>query len=409
MYQLLSDLRIVEGSAFVAAPLGGMTLAQLGADVIRFDDVRGGIDYGRWPLTASGRSIYWASMNKGKRSFAVNLREPRGRELVAELITLSGADAGMFLTNMPMRRELAFDALKARRADVIAMQISGHRDGNTAVDYTVNAGLGFPGVTGHATGDSPINGVLPAWDLVTGVTAALGILAAERHRQRTGEGQHVRLALSDVGYAHTGNLGYIGEWQLNGEARESHGNDLYGALGRDFPTVDGRRVMVAAISVRQWHGLIRAMGAEEKIRLLTQLLETDLDDEGERYKARAMIFPLVERWTETHTLEEIRAAFDANGVCWGPYQSFGQMVDEDPRCSTDNPLFEQVEHPGVGRFLTPGSPLFLDALERIRVAPAPTLGDHTDAILADLLGLASHEIGALHDAGVVAGPGGVRA
>ncbi|HMX23487.1 MAG TPA: CoA transferase, partial [Accumulibacter sp.] len=76
---ILKGLRVVEGSAFVAAPLGGMTLAQLGADVIRFDPIGGGLDYGRWPLTLDGRhSLFWASLNKGKRSIAVDIRAPRG-------------------------------------------------------------------------------------------------------------------------------------------------------------------------------------------------------------------------------------------------------------------------------------------------------------------------------------------
>ena len=400
MYELLKGMRLVEGSAFIAAPLGGMALAQLGADVIRFDDVRGGIDYGRWPLAASGRSIYWASMNKGKRSFAVNIRNPQGRELVAALIGADGKDAGMFLTNMPMRGELTYESLAERRKDVIVLQISGHSDGATAVDYTVNAAAGFPTVTGNARADAPINAVLPAWDLVTGMTAALGLLGAERHRMRTGQGQVVKLALSDVAYATAGNLGYIGEWQLNHEQREASGNYLYGAFGRDFPTSDAKRVMVAAISLRQWRGLVSATDTKAQMDTLAQMLGVDFDDEGHRYEARDLIAPLIERWTRQHTLEEIRQAFDANGVCWGPYQTFGEMVDNDRRIA-GNPLFEMVEHPQVGSFLTPGSPLFMDALERIQTTPAPVLGQHTDAILAQGLGLDSHQIGALHDQKVV--------
>src|SRR5258707_4438464 len=87
MTGILAGLRIVEGSAFIAAPLGGMTLAQLGADVIRFDDIQGGLDSDRWPITRDGRSIYWAGLNKGKRSIAVDLRSPKGRELLTALIT----------------------------------------------------------------------------------------------------------------------------------------------------------------------------------------------------------------------------------------------------------------------------------------------------------------------------------
>ena len=90
MTGILAGMRVVEGSAFVAAPLGGMTLAQLGADVIRFDPIGGGMDTHRWPVTAEGKSLFWAGLNKGKRSIAVNMHSPRGKELLTELITSAG-------------------------------------------------------------------------------------------------------------------------------------------------------------------------------------------------------------------------------------------------------------------------------------------------------------------------------
>ena len=103
MYDLLAGMRIIEGSAFVAAPMGGMTLAQLGADVIRFDDIGGALDAARWPVTGNGQSLYWASLNKGKRSIAVDVRRSEGRELLQRLITAPGPDAGLFITNLPIR------------------------------------------------------------------------------------------------------------------------------------------------------------------------------------------------------------------------------------------------------------------------------------------------------------------
>ena len=90
MQQILQGLRVIEGSAFVAAPSGGMTLAQLGADVIRFDQIGGGIDYHRWPVNQVGTSLYWHSLNKGKRSIAVDFRSETGRELIQSIITASG-------------------------------------------------------------------------------------------------------------------------------------------------------------------------------------------------------------------------------------------------------------------------------------------------------------------------------
>jgi 2-methylfumaryl-CoA isomerase len=112
---ILDGLRAVEGSAFVAAPLGGMTLAQLGADVIRFDQIGGGLDFGRWPLAARGQSLFWAGLNKGKRSIQIDLRSEPGRELATALIRRAGTRRRPLLTNFPARGWLAYDSLKERR------------------------------------------------------------------------------------------------------------------------------------------------------------------------------------------------------------------------------------------------------------------------------------------------------
>ena len=101
MNGMLRGLRVIEGSAFIAAPSAGMTLAQMGAEVIRFDPLGGGLDYRRWPVTEDGASLYWAGLNKGKKSFAVDIRSPRGRELLTRLICTPGENNGIFLTNFP--------------------------------------------------------------------------------------------------------------------------------------------------------------------------------------------------------------------------------------------------------------------------------------------------------------------
>ena len=109
MARILEGLRVIEASAFVAAPLAGMTLAQMGADVIRFDRIGGGLDHGRWPVTAQGKSLFWAGMNKGKRSLAIDISKPEGKEIVTRLICAPGADRGIFLTNLRARGWLDYD------------------------------------------------------------------------------------------------------------------------------------------------------------------------------------------------------------------------------------------------------------------------------------------------------------
>ena len=100
----------------------------------------------------------------------------------------------------------------------------------------------------------------------------------------------------------------------------------------------------------------------------------------------------------------MRACFDAHGVCWSPYQTFTELVSDDPRCSTENPMFAEVEQPGIGTYRMPASPLDMSAFPRLPPRRAPLLGEHTDEILATILGLPDGEIARLHDQRVVAGP-----
>lgn len=406
MNQLLADLRIVEFSAFVAAPLGGMTMAQLGAEVIRIDPLKGGIDHNRWPVTESGASLYWAGLNKAKRSVALALDKPEGRELAKAIAAAPGPGAGIVLTNLPPLPGLDYAGLKTARADVIMLRLIGNRDGSAAVDYTVNAASGFPLVTGD--GDKPVNNVLPAWDVATGLYLSTALLAAERHRTRTGEGQEVVAALADVMLAMVGHLGYIGDVQVNGRSRPPLGNDLYGSFGRDFATADGRRVMIIALTPRQWRALGRATGLAAALAAIGPRLGVDLDTEAGRFAARDAIAAIVAPWCAGRTLAEIAAAFAGSGVLWGPFQDFATLVNDDPRCSTANPLFAEIDQPGIGCYLAPGLPLDFSAAPRQPARPAPLLGADTDRVLAELLGLSGAEIGRLHDAGIVAGPSSAR-
>jgi 2-methylfumaryl-CoA isomerase len=380
-----------------------MAMAQLGADVIRFDPIGGGLDRKRWPVTADGQSLFWAGLNKGKRSIQVDLRSEEGRELVQALITAPGPEAGLFLTNFPARGFLDYGKLSERRPDLIMVNIVGNADGSSAVDYTVNPASGFPWATGPRNLSVPFNHLLPAWDAITGMLATTSLLAAERRRARSGEGQRVRVALSDVAFWMVANLGKVAEVQINRHERVKDGNYLYGAFGRDFLTRDGRRVMIVALTLRQWRNLVEATGLGEAFDTIAKLMDVDLDEEGGRFAAREVIGATLKPWVLTRTLEEVRAIFDSHDVSWGPYQTFTQLVEEDPRCSADSEMFEEVEQPGIGTYVMPASPLDFSAAERLPPRRAPLLGEHTDEVLMEVLGLSDAEIGRLSDRGVVAG------
>lgn len=401
---VLEGMRVVESSAFVAVPSAGMTLAQMGADVIRIDMPGGGMDAGRWPIARNGRSLFWAGMNKGKRSVSIDLSDPRGRELAAELICAPGPDAGCFITNLPARGEMSFASLRERRADVIMVSLKGTRDGAPAVDYSVNPALGFPSATGPEGSEDPIAHVLPAFDLIAGQMITGALLAAERQRLCRGRGQLVELALKDVAAAVLGHCGIIGEVVVNGVDRPKYGNALYGGYGQDFICGDGRRVMVIGLTVRQWRNLVKVTGTETEVAALAARLGVDLDDEGARFEARDAITEILRPWFAARSVSDFSGTFDAAGVTWSVFRSFAEAVREDPDLSTDNPMFHMLDQPGIGRFPVPASPVTFGAGPRDRPTPAPDLGQHTEEVLAELLGLGSGQIGALMDSGVVAGP-----
>jgi 2-methylfumaryl-CoA isomerase len=402
-YSLLAGTRVIESSAFIAAPLCGLTLAQYGADVIRFDLIGGGIDYRRLPVMPGGRSVYWTSLNKGKRSIAIDIRKPEGKDLLRALVTAPGADTAVLLTNVPSAF-LSHDALSVARPDLISCTIEGNGDGSTAVDYTVHCATGYPMITGTGSREHPVNQTLPAWDLACAYHAAFAVTAAIAQHRASGQGAELRIALSDVAFTAMSHLGTITEAALSMPERCAIGNDIYGAFGRDFVTQDGRRVMVAAVSARQWQALVQACALTEVIAALESALGVSYAEEADRFEGREIIAGLVARWIGARSYADVAASFDAAGVCWGIYQSMRELVHNDPRVSANNPVFTTIETAGVGQHLAAGAAARIMDQVRLPTQPAPLLGEHTDEILTELLHLSDLEIASLHDRGVVAGP-----
>jgi 2-methylfumaryl-CoA isomerase len=392
---------VIEGAAFIAGPSCGLYLAQMGAEVIRFDAIGGGPDSRRWPIADNGASLYWEGLNKGKKSIAIDLRRPEGRELAVALATAPGGNAGVFLTNYPVQGFLSHEALQARRKDIITLRVMGWADGSPAVDYTVNAAVGLPMMTGPVDDPRPVNHVLPAWDLLGGAYGAFAMVSALLRRRMTGEGAEIRVALSDLAAASLSHLGQVAEVLAQGD-RPRMGNDLFGAFGRDFVTADGKRLIVVAISPNQWSGLVKALGLTEPVAALEAKLGISFaKDEGARFTHRATLFPIVEAAFAARDAASLAKAFEAAGVTWGPYQTLHEAVANDARLFTGNPLFQMLTHPSGLTYPAAGPAATLNDEARAPVRPAPRLGENTDQILAEVLGLDSGAIGRLHDEGLV--------
>lgn len=395
MYDLLAGLSVIEASSFVASPTAGLYCAQMGAEVIRIDQIGGGPDFRRWPVTANNDSLYWENLNRAKKSVALDLGRAEGRELLQALVRATG----QFVTNFPAGGFLSHDTLAEGRADLVTVRVMGWPDGSPALDYTVNNAVGYPMLTG--AGPDPVNHVLPAWDLLTGAYAAFALLAAIQRRSVSGEGGEVRLPLSDVAIGTVANLGGVAEMLYTGENRPRLGNAVYGLFGRDFVTRDGRRTMIVVVTPRQWANLVAALDLGEAIAAVEAARGVSFaTDDGLRFTHRDALYPLFERAIAARNHADLAAAFDAGGIVHSPYRTMYEAV-QDPALVADNPIFGAADNPSGFAYPAAGAFATLPHTTRQPPASAPRGGEHSEEILADRLSLSSGELARLIDAGIV--------
>ena len=395
MYELLNGLSVIEASSFVASPTCGLYLAQMGADVIRVDQIGGGPDYHRWPVTPANDSLYWENLNRAKRSVALDLAHPEGRALLAALVRATG----QFVTNFPATGFLAHDTLATGCPGLITVRVMGWADGSPALDYTVNNAVGYPMLTGDGPG--PVNHVLPAWDLLTGAYAAFALMAALRRRDASGEGGEVRLPLSDVAIGTVANLGSLAEVITTGADRPRLGNTVYGLFGRDFLTADGVRTMIVVVTHRQWARLIVALDLGTAIGVIEAARGVSFAaDDGLRYTHRDALFPLFEAAIGARKHADLAATLDAGGIVHSAYRTMHQAAT-DPALVAGNPLFGACANPSGAVYPAAGAFATLPGSARAAPCPAPHIGEHSEAVLTERLGLSAGEVARLVDFGIV--------
>ncbi len=395
----LSGLRIVEVSSFVAAPLCGLTLSQLGAEVIRIDPIGGASDYNRWPVTDKGESIYWTGLNKGKRSLSVDMRAERGQELIRRLVTAPGPGGGILVTNAGGRKWMSHDSLAQLRSDVITLEILGRRDGSPRSRLHGQRRLGIS--TDHRPrrlrrSCQPRTARLGRR---MRLYAALSITAAVRQRDSTGHGSRITLPLEDVALATAGTLGYLTEVQVNGRSRESGGNAVYGTYGIDFVSSDNDRFMIVALTTRHFRDLASVTGTTAAVDAVEAALGADFSTEADRYRHREVLTALFSHWFREHSGAEIAAALDTSSVLFERYRSFEEVVKSGEL--ENNPMFSALDQPRIGSYLLP--PILPRSTAHTCTGPASEVGGDSIAVLADILGTNADHASTLIADGVVGG------
>ena len=402
MYDLLSGLKIIEVSSFVASPTAGLYCAQMGAEVVRIDHKAGGLDYDRYMMTLEGRSLSWENLNRAKKSLALDLNSAEGRELAAEMVR----QTGQMITNLPVSSFLSHEKLAEGRPDLVSVRIMGWHDGRQAMDFTVNAASGYPLMCGPEDWDPatapPVNQVLPAWDFITGAYCAFALLAGLRHRDATGKGAEMRVPLGDVAIGTMFNAGAGPEMLYRGADRERLGNAIWGAFGRDFLSKDGKRFMVAALTPKQWKATVEAFGLSAEVAALEAELGVDFAaSDHQRFVNRHRLFDLFQRAADTFDYADLAERLGKAGATFERYRTMYEAA-QDPDLVTNNPLFGPSPANPSG-FSYPATRSFANI--PVQAAgdpkPAPYLGEHSEEVLAERLGLSSGQIADLIDRGIV--------
>ena len=383
MTAMLSGVTVVEISSFVAAPTAGLTLTQLGADVIRIDPLGGAPDINRWPVTAEGRSLYWAGLNRGKSSVELDLAEPHAQQVVRRMLAAPGDGTGILVTNLAGKQWLSDPVLREIRPDLIHVQVLGQRDGRSAVDYTVNAATGVPLATG--LGPAPVNHALPAWDLLCGMYVAVAVLAALHQRRDSGAGTFATVSLDDVAASVLTTLGFMPEAQLTGTSRPPLGNAIYGTYGTEMPLADGTRIIVVALTSRHWRDLVSVTQTGRVFAALEAELGIDLAHEAARFEHRDLLDAVLRPWFGSRTLAEVTAALAATSVLWSPFRTLRDLA-VDLAAGVASPVVALRDETGIGTVLATAGPIRRPSEAAPPIPPAPLLGEHTAQSLERLLG-----------------------
>jgi 2-methylfumaryl-CoA isomerase len=311
------------------------------------------------------------------------------------------------ITNLPVDSFLSHARVAEGRADLVSVRIMGWHDGRQAMDFTVNAASGYPLMTGPAEWDMatapPVNQVLPAWDFITGAYCAFALLAGLRHRDATGEGSELRVPLGDVAIGTMANSGAMAEMLYRGSDRERLGNAIWGAFGRDFVSRDGKRFMVAALTPKQWGAMIDGFDVAAEVAALERELGVDFaSGDRPRFDNRHALFDLFQRAADRFDYADLASRLSRAGATFERYRTMHEAAN-DPVLVADNPLFGPSPANPSG-FAYPATRTFANIPQREvgNPRPAPYLGEHSEEVLADRLGLSQGEIGKLIDAGIVA-------
>ena len=375
----LAGIRVVELAQIMAGPTCGMLLADMGADVIKVEKLPGGDDTRSYTEPSQGgESSAFMMMNRNKRGIAVNLKLPGGLEVVKKL--LAGADVVTenYRKGTLEKLGLGYDVLQALNPRLVYLAISGYgRTGPYAdkggFDLIAQGFGGLMSVTGEP-GRPPVKAGTSVADINAGIFGALAIVSALFARVKTGRGQMVDTSLMEAAIQQT--LWQSAMYFATGVNPKPLGSaHILSAPYQAFPTADGW-INIGGANQPNWERIAKAIGRPELIE------DPRFRTNGDRMRNLDALTPLIGEALERRPSADWVREFEAAGIPVGPVNSIGDML-ADPQVAARDMVLE-VDHPRAGRMKTLGTPMKFSATPTAVTRPAPTLGQHTDEILASL-------------------------
>ena len=403
----LGHIRVLDLSRVLAGPWCSQNLADLGADVIKIERPGAGDDTRAWgpPYAKDSdgndttEAAYYLAANRGKRSVTVDIASSEGQALVRELAAHADVVLENFKVGHLARYGLDYDSLKAIKPDLVYCSVTGFgQDGPYAhragYDFLIQGMGGFMSITGERDdlpGGGPQKAGVAIVDLMTGMYATVAVLAALTHRDRTGEGQHIDMALLDVQVAMLANM--ASNYHTSGKPPARWGNAHANIVPyQTFACADGH-IIVATGNDGQYRKFVDAGGCGELAsdpRFATNPL---------RVQNRAALVPLLEQMVKRRTKGEWIASLEAVGVPCGPINDIGEVF-ANPQVIARGVAID-VPHPSAGKVTLVRSPMKLSGTPVSTGKPPPLLGQHTDEVLREVLGRSDDDIAALRAKGVL--------
>jgi formyl-CoA transferase len=391
----LAGIRVLDFTRVLAGPAASLALADLGAEVIKIEPPGSGDETRDFPPIRDGESHYFLSVNRGKKSIVIDLKSPEGVALAKDLAAKCDIVVENYRPGVMERLGLGYAALAEANPGLIYCAISGygqtgpHKD-RPSFDIVLQAMSGALSVNGEP-GQQPTKLGIPLGDLVGGINGPIAILAALHERNATGKGRYIDISLMD---GLIGMLGYIAQlaW-FTGEDPKPQGSQHpnlvpYGA----FPAKDGS-IIVACLTNSFWGRICDALGCPENTS------DPRYDSIAKRREARAEVNAIVSAGTQDKTVADLVELFTEHQVPHAPILGVTEALSQPQTVARE--MVVEVDHPALGTIPIVNRPIKFDEHQPKPTAP-PVLGQHTDEILRDVLGLTPSEIAELRASKAVA-------